>query len=212
MQFLLRSLQQPLSCHLNAVKNLLRYLKGTKDLVINYGVPLTGPISDIVKDIPYNPLLPLRFNDNDFANDKVTSKSTYGYLFTVAGGPVNWKSKRSSTIALSTMEAESDALTEAIRKTQWLRNLYSELNRPIKSATLVLKDNQSTIKAVKDPALHSRTKHTLLKYRYIKETRQARIFNILYIDTKQIPANGLTKPLSGITHKKFLSLIGLNPI
>ena len=40
------------------------------------------------------------------------------------------------------MEAESDALTEAIRETQWLRNLYSELNRPIKSPTLVLEDNK----------------------------------------------------------------------
>ena len=130
----------------------------------------------------------------------------------MAGGPVNWKSKRSSTIALLTMEAESDALTEAIRETQWLRNLYSELNKPIKSLTLVLKDNQSIIKAAKDPALHSQTKHTLLKYRYIKEARQAGIFNILYIDTKRMPANGLIKPFSGITHQKFLSLISLNPI
>ena len=130
----------------------------------------------------------------------------------MAGGPVNWKSKRSSTIALSTIEAESDALTEAIRETQWLRNLYSELNRPIKSPTLVLKDNQSTIKAAKDPALHSRTKHTLLKYRYIKEVRQAGIFDILYIDNKRIPADGLTKPLNSITHQKFLSLISLNSI
>ena len=130
----------------------------------------------------------------------------------MAGGLVNWKSKRSSIIALSTMEAESNALTEVICETQWLRNLYSELNRPIKSPTLVLKDNQSTIKAAKDPALHNRTKHTLLKYCYIKEAKQAGIFNILYIDTKRIPANGLTKPLSGIAHQKFLSLIGLNPI
>ena len=110
------------------------------------------------------------------------------------------------------METESDALTKAIRKTQWLRNLYSELNRPIKSPTLVLEDNQSTIKAAKNPALHSQTKHTLLKYRYIKKTRQAGIFNILYINTKRMPADGLTKPLNGIAHQKFLSLIGLNPI
>ena len=39
------------------------------------------------------------------------------------------------------MEAESNALTEAICKTQWLRNLDSELNKPIKTPTLVLKDN-----------------------------------------------------------------------
>ena len=207
MQFLLKSLQQPLSYYLNTVKNLLRYLKGTKNLAINYGVLLTGPISNIVKDIPYNPLLPLGFSNNDFTNDKVISKSIYGYLFIMAGGPVNWKSKRSNTIALLTMEAESDALTEAIRETQWSRNLYSELNRPIKSPILILKNNQNTIKAIKNPTLHSRIKHTLLKYRYIRETRQAGIFDILYIDTKRMPVDGLTKPLSGITHQKFLNLI-----
>ena len=130
----------------------------------------------------------------------------------MAGGPVSWKSKRSSTIALLIMEAESNALTEVIRETQWLRNLYSELNRPIKSPTLVLEDNQSTIKAVKNPALHSQIKYTLLKYRYIREARQAGIFNILYIDIKRMPADGLTKPFSGIAHQKFLNLIGLNPI
>ena len=87
-----------------------------------------------------------------------------------------------------------------------------ELNRLIKTPTLVLKDNQSIIKAAKDPALHSQTKHTLLKYRYIKEVRQAGIFDILYIDIKRIPADGLIKPLSGIAHQKFFSLIGLNLI
>ena len=89
VQFLSKSLQQPLSCHLNTTKNLLRYLKGIKDLAINYRVPLTGPISNIIKDIPYDPLLPLRFSDNDFASNKVTNKSTYGYLFIVAGGPIS---------------------------------------------------------------------------------------------------------------------------
>ena len=110
------------------------------------------------------------------------------------------------------METESDALTEVIRETQWLRNLYSELNRPIKSLTLVLEDNQSIIKAVKDPALHSRIKYTLLKYCYIKEARQDGIFDIFYIDIKRMPVDGLIKPLSGIAHQKFFSLIGLNLI
>ena len=110
------------------------------------------------------------------------------------------------------METESDALTKVIRETQWLRNLYSELNRPIKSPTLVLKDNQSTIKAAKDPALRSRIKHTLLKYYYIRETKQTGIFNILYINITRIPVNGLIKPLNGIAYQKFLNLTSLNLI
>ena len=209
VQFLSRSLQNPLSCHLNAVKNLLRYLNGTKDFAICYGKPLNEALSSTLKGYEYNSSFPLGFSDSDFASDKITSKSTFGYLFTVAGGPVSWKSKRSSTIALSTMEAESDALVEAVREVQWLKNLYSELNMPINRPTLVLEDNQSTIKAAKDPALHSRTKHTLLKYRYIREARNAKIFDILYIDTKRMPADGLTKPLTGEAHVKFTNLIGL---
>ena len=57
------------------------------------------------------------FNNNDFTSNKITSKLIYGYLFIMAGGLINWKSKRSSIIMLSTMEAESDALIEVIRKT-----------------------------------------------------------------------------------------------
>ena len=66
--------------------------------------------------------------------------------------------------------------------------------------TLVLKDNQSIIKAVKDLALHSRIKYTLLKYCCIREVRQAGIFDILYIDIKRMPVDGLIKPFSGIAH------------
>ncbi|KAK2071000.1 hypothetical protein P8C59_005457 [Phyllachora maydis] len=61
-------------------------------------------------------LVPIGFSDYDFAGDKATSKSTYGYLYKLAGGPISWKTKRAITIALSTLEAETDGLTEAIRE------------------------------------------------------------------------------------------------
>ena len=83
---------------------------------MNYGILLINLIFNIIKDILYNPVLLLGFNDSDFASDKIISKSIYGYLFIVAGGLISWKLKRSNTIALSTMEAESDALIKAIRE------------------------------------------------------------------------------------------------
>ena len=76
-----------------------------------------GLISNIIKDIPHDPLLPLGFSDSDFTNNKIINKSIYNYLFIMAGGPVNQKSKRSSIITLLTMEAEFNALTKVIRKT-----------------------------------------------------------------------------------------------
>ncbi|KAK2074444.1 hypothetical protein P8C59_008651 [Phyllachora maydis] len=63
-----------------------------------------------------NSLVPIGFSDSDFAGDKATSKSTYGYLYKLASRPISWKTKRATTIALSTLEAETDGLTEAIRE------------------------------------------------------------------------------------------------
>jgi hypothetical protein len=219
VQWLSRQLKGPLSTHLNAAKNLLRYLNGTKNLAICYGRNITNitghgnTISTGITDSNWaikpntkkitDFLEPIGFSDSDFAGDKTTSKSTFGYLFKVANGSVCWKSKRASTIALSTTEAETDALTEAIREVQWLIGLYKELQRPIQGPILLLEDNQGSITTAYNPALHNRTKHTLLKFRYVREKVQKSVVTINYLDTNRIPADGLTKPLAGPKQKAF---------
>ncbi|KAK2067268.1 hypothetical protein P8C59_001024 [Phyllachora maydis] len=114
-------------------------------------------------------LVPIGFSDSDFAGDKATSKSTYGYLYKLAGGPISWETKRATTIALSTLEAETDGLIEAIREVQWIIGLFSELYRPIDHPITLYVDNQGSITVANDPALYARTKHTLLKFRYVRE-------------------------------------------
>ncbi|KAK2067963.1 hypothetical protein P8C59_001662 [Phyllachora maydis] len=129
-------------------------------------------------------LVPIGFSDSDFAGDKATSKSTYGYLYKLAGGPISWKTKRATTIALSTLEAETDGLTEAIREVQWIIGLFSELHRPIDQPITLYGDNQGSITVANNPALHARTKHTLLKFRYVREQVKAKIVTIIYLNTK----------------------------
>ncbi|KAK2074628.1 hypothetical protein P8C59_008822 [Phyllachora maydis] len=114
-------------------------------------------------------LVPIGFSDSDFTGDKATSKSTYGYLYKLAGRPISWKTKRATTIALSTLEAETNGLTEAIREVQWIIGLFSELHRPIDYPITLYRDNQGSITVANDLALHARTKYTLLKFRYIRE-------------------------------------------
>ncbi|KAK2068872.1 hypothetical protein P8C59_003488 [Phyllachora maydis] len=129
-------------------------------------------------------LVPIGFSDSDFAGDKATSKSTYGYLYKLAGRPISWKTKRATTIALSTLEAETDGLTEAIRKVQWIIGLFSELYRPIDYPITLYRDNQGSITVANDPALYARTKYTLLKFRYVREQVKAKIVTIIYLNTK----------------------------
>ena len=91
--------------HLNISKNLFKFISGTEDLSICYGRKgLTNGLQSI------------RYCDSDFAGDKESSKSTYNYVFKFTEGPISWKSKRISTIALSTLEVETDVFTKGIRE------------------------------------------------------------------------------------------------
>ena len=105
MQWLFKFLQKPLQTHLNAGKNLLKFLNGTEELAICYS-----------RKSLTNGLQPIKYCDNDFIGDKESSRSIYGYIFKFAEGPINWKSKRAFTITLSTLEAETDTFIKGIRE------------------------------------------------------------------------------------------------
>jgi len=98
---------------------------------------------------------------------------------------------------------------EATREVNWLRGFFEEVGRPISGPTLLREDNQSSISIAKDPTHRNRTKHTLLRFNYVREQVRQGIIEIEYIDTTKMPADGLTKPLPGPKHRNFLSLLGL---
>ena len=76
------------------------------------------------------------YADATFANTD-DHKSTAGYIFLQSGGAIMWKSKKQTMIALSSMEAEYVALSEAGCKATWLKNLYSELRFPQINPTII---------------------------------------------------------------------------
>ena len=55
------------------------------------------------------------FSDSDFANDKETRISVYGYVIYFCGVPVAWKSKSMRSVVLSTTEAEYVAISEVVK-------------------------------------------------------------------------------------------------
>ena len=78
--------------HWKAAKKVLRYLQGTKDYMLMYRKSYQ--------------LEAIGYTDSDYAGCVDTRKSTFGYIFLLAGGVVSWKSGKQSVIATSTMEAE----------------------------------------------------------------------------------------------------------
>ena len=57
-------------------------------------------------------------SDSDFANDKDTRYSVYGYIIYFCGVPVAWKSKSMKSVVLSTTETEYVAVSEVVKGDQ----------------------------------------------------------------------------------------------
>jgi hypothetical protein len=203
VQWLARAFQASKLQHLSAAQNLFRYLNSHRQLAIRYSAKgLKNPLQSSI-------LEPIGYSDSDYAGDKASSKSTYGYVFTLGRGPISWKLKRGSTIALSTLEAEFIGLIEATREIQWLRGLYTELNRPIPRPTILYGDNTGAISTAKDPSHHRRTKHTLLRYHYLRAEVQKGTLEVKYLETSKMVADGLTKALPAPKFQVFLGQLGL---
>ncbi|KAH9679174.1 CCHC-type domain-containing protein [Citrus sinensis] len=65
--------------------------------------------------------------DSDFSGNLDKRRSTTGYVFTLGGGPISWRSILQSTIVLSTTEAEYMVATEAVKEAIWLKDLLGDL-------------------------------------------------------------------------------------
>ena len=137
-------------------------------------------------------------------------------------GPVTWSSKRQSTVALSSSEAEYVALIQTVKEATWLRLLMTELGlltpeeqqaevKVIKSQCSmdVKSDNQSTIALANNPVHHARSKHIDIQHHYIRDEVHQRRINLTYIPTEDMKADGLTKPLSHVKFHRFLEQLNM---
>ena len=192
-----RYMHNPGKDHWEAVKWILRYVKGTvgKGLVFDKNKAAT---SDVVGYV-----------DSDYAGDLDKRRSISGYIFTMCGGAISWKASLQSIAALSTTEAEYIAATEGVKEATWLRGLAIELGIP-QSGTVVHSDSQSAIHLTKNDAYHSKTKHISVKYHYVRDTVAAGEIMVKKVHTSENPADMLTKPLPIAKFEHCLDLVGVH--
>ena len=186
----------PNAAHLTAVKRILRYLKGTLNLVLKYERSESGAL--------------IGFSDADWAGDQDDRHSTTGNVFLLGGGAVSWLSKKQSTVALSSAEAEYVALSQAAQECTWLQRLLSDLGMDT-TPTVIHEDNQGAIAIAKNPVDHSRTKHIDIRYHYIRECVQNGQIQLKYCPTDEMKADILTKPVPRQKCEYLRREIGLCP-
>lgn len=193
-----RFAQNPSKAHIQAVKDIIRYLIGSRTRGITFG----GGTLEI-----------LGYSDSDWGGDREGRKSTTGYIFMMNNGPVSWSSKKQTTVALSSTEAEYMALTQAAKEATWLRLLMTELGllgTDSQHAKILVKaDNQGSIALANNPVYHARSKHIDIQHHYVRnEVLEGRI-ELSYIPTEDMIADGLTKPLVPVKFFNFLKQMGM---
>jgi hypothetical protein len=191
--------------HWQAVKRLLRYLQGSLDTRLTY----SGPVGELSCIPPIGSTL-VGYCDADWASDLNDRRSISGYVFLLAGGAVSWQSKKQTTVALSSVEAEYMAMTQAGKEALWWRTFFEQLAQPITQPVTVHADNQGAIALSKNPAYHSRTKHIDIRYHFIRQHVSENKVSFPYVRTEQMAADGFTKPVPKDRHKELNRLIGLS--
>jgi hypothetical protein len=95
-----------------ALERVLRHLKGTMSLGIHY----TG-----------YPTVLEGYCDANWISDADEIYATSGYVFSLGGGVVSWKSCKQTMLPRLTMEAELTTLDTASVEAEWLRELLLDL-------------------------------------------------------------------------------------
>jgi transposase InsO family protein len=187
-----------------AVKHVLRYLKGTSDYKLTYGEATTS--------LKNRTLHFHGFCDSDWGADIDDRRSMTGYVFMLGGGAVSWQSKKQPTVALSSVEAEYMAATQATREAMWWRTLLHELGIQSYPTTVIHSDSQGSIALSKNPEHHARSKHIDIRHHFVREQVAAGTVALQYVPTEEMLADVLTKPLSRDKHTKLVRNMGVHSV
>ncbi|XP_071719038.1 secreted RxLR effector protein 161-like [Rutidosis leptorrhynchoides] len=114
VQVLSQYMHAPLQSHLNLVFRTLKYLKNAPGRGINL--------------VKVNNFSLHALCDSDWGKRKLNRKSVTSYLVYLCNSLVSWKSKKQTSVARSSAEAEYRAMATVACEVIWIKNLLLDLN------------------------------------------------------------------------------------
>jgi hypothetical protein len=190
-------MHDPREPHLNAVKQILRYLRDNLD----YGLTI----------LCSSPTSLTAYTDADWAGCPDTCKSTSGYGVFLGDNLVSWPSKRQHTVSRSSAEAEYRGVANAVAEACWLRQLLSELHRPLQRATVVYYDNISAVYLSTNPVQYQHTKHVEIDLHFVQKRVAFGDVRVLHVPTSSQYTDIFTKGLPSMISTEFRSSQNVRP-
>ncbi|KAK4358302.1 hypothetical protein RND71_023912 [Anisodus tanguticus] len=175
--------------HMNAIKRIIRYIRGTLD----YGLHL----------YPSSTSTLVSYTDADWGGCPDTRRSTSGYCIFLGNNLVSWSAKCQATLSRSSAEAEYRGVANVVSESCWLRNLLLELHCPIQKATLVYCYNISAIYLSGNPVQHQRTKHIEMDIHFVREKVAKGDVRVCNVPSRYQIADIFTKGLPAVLFEDF---------
>ena len=178
--------------HIKALHQLLRYLKGTAD----YGLTYVGQKKFEVRG----------YCDASYKQCRFSAKSITGWVTTVGGTALSWKSQKQSTTAGSTAEAEYIAACSVSKECFYLKQLLKEIGYDI--GITVYCDSTSALSMIKNPCQREKAKAFLVVYHWVRECHHEGRLRYEHLSGVLQPADMFTKPLPLVTIERHMKTLG----
>ncbi|PHU02316.1 hypothetical protein BC332_27567 [Capsicum chinense] len=181
-----------------AMKRVLEYLKYTQEYALHYNK---------------YPMVLEGYSDENWIIGSNEVKSINGYVFTIGGGVVSWKSSKQTYIARSTIESEFIALDKAGKEAEWLQNFSEDIPYWTKTVAPVCihYDNQAAIGRAGSVMYNDKSHHIRQRHNIVRELLSSGIITVDYVKSKDNISDLLTKGLSREGVERTSKGMGLRP-
>ena len=186
-----KTMDAPAPAHLKEMYKLIRHVLATK----GYGLKF-----ELRKDIIKWALKAL--SDSDFASDKETRISVFGYIIYFCGIPIAWRSKGMKSVVLSTTEAEYMVLSEVVKELKFIVQLLETMNIKVELPITVHVDNVGAIWLSNNRTTSDRRKHIDIRTSFVKEYQEDGKIIIKFVKSEENEADIFTKNTTNVIFNK----------
>jgi hypothetical protein len=167
------------SLHQQAVNRIFKYLHHTPDFGLWYSASSSLALHG--------------FLDVDFAECQMDRKATSRTCQFLGSSLVSWSSRKLSSVAQSTTEAEHVAAASCCSQLLWITYTTSDFGEVYTHVPLQC-DNTSAISVAKNPVLHSKTKHIEVRYHFLRDNVEKGKITLIHVPIHDQLADIFTKP------------------
>ncbi|KAL9230729.1 hypothetical protein vseg_006043 [Gypsophila vaccaria] len=194
VHILSRFMHQPHAEHMAAALRVVRYLKGSpgQGLLFRADSDLTIP----------------SWCDSDYGVCSLSRRSVTGWYIFLGGSPISWKTRKQTTVSLSSAETEYRAMANIVCELKWIKGILCDFGVTLSRPMAVFSDSQSALQLASNPVFHERKKHIEIDCHFVRDAITDGLIVTSHVSTKDQLADILTKALGAPQFLRLLSKLG----